>query len=205
MSDTHADAELADLLHRAMVDQDREAFDRLFASQMGRLEILLRSRIPRAARARVGVEDIIQETYTRAFQRFRRIPDVTPEVFRRWIVHIALRELKRVFERNFAAAKRDVRHERQVESFSGFGGPSGGSPSSIVGRRESSDILVEALEELPKDYREVILLRDFEGHTSQMIADRMGRSVGSVDVLYHRALIKLNELLRNRGLSASRY
>ncbi len=205
MSDAHADAEISSLLQRALVDEDREAFDRLFASQMPRLEILLNARIPRAARARVGVEDIIQETYTRAFTRFRKIPDVTPEVFRRWIVHIALRELKRVFERNFVAAKRDVRHEKQVETFSGFGTPSGHSPSSVAGRRESSSILIEVLEDLPKDYREVILLRDFEGHTSQMIAERMHRSAGSVDVLYHRALIKLNELLRNRGLSASRY
>lgn len=205
MSDTPADAELADLLHRAMVDQDREAFDQLFESQMGRLDILLRSRIPRAARARVGVEDIIQETYTRAFQRFRRIPDVTPEVFRRWIVHIALRELKRVFERNFTAAKRDVRHEQHPETASGFGGAPGGSPSSLAGRRESASILIEVLEELPKDHREVILLRDFEGHTSQMIAERMGRTTNSVDVLYHRALLKLNERLSARGLSASRY
>src|SRR5262245_55911069 len=151
MPDSYADAELADLLRRAMVDQDREAFDQLFESQMGRLDILLRSRIPRAARARVGVEDIIQETYARAFQRFRRIPDVTPEGFRRWIVHIALRELKRVFERNFAAAKRDVRHEQHPETASGFGGAPGGSPSSLVGRRESASILIEVLEELPKD------------------------------------------------------
>lgn len=205
MPDTHADAELADLLRRAMVDQDREAFDQLFQSQMGRLEILLRSRIPRAARARVGVEDIIQETYSRAFQRFRRIPDVTPEVFRRWIVHIALRELKRVFERNFAAARRDVRHEQHPETASGFGGAPDASPSSLVGRRESASILIEVLEELPKDYREVILLRDFEGHTSQMIAERMARTANSVDVLYHRALLKLNERLSARGLSASRY
>src|SRR5262245_53330694 len=140
MPDSYADAELADLLRRAMVDQDREAFDRLFESQMGRLQILLQSRIPRAARARIGVEDIIQETYARAFQRFRRIPDVTPDVFRRWIVHIALRELKRVFERNFAASKRDVRHEKPVESFSAFGNAADGTPSSLVGRRESAAI-----------------------------------------------------------------
>lgn len=205
MPDSRTDTELADLLRRALVDQDREAFDRLFESQRGRLEILLQSRIPRAARARIGVDDIIQETYTRAFQRFRRIPDVTPEVFRRWIVHIAMRELKRVFERNFAAAKRDVRAEQHVDSLSVFGTPSAGTPSSLAGRRESAAILIEVLEDLPKDYREVILLRDFEGHTSAMIAQRMGRTAASVDVLYHRALMKLNERLCARGLSASKY
>lgn len=205
MTDPPADLELAELLRRAMFDEDRAAFDRLFQSQVGRLEVLLRSRMPRAARARVDVDDVIQETYTRAFARFKRIPDVTPEVFRRWIVHIALRELKRVFERHLGAARRDAGREQAVESFSGFGGSRGGSPSSLAGRRESAGIVVDVLEELPKDYREVILLRDFEGHTSDMVAARMNRSPGAVDVLYHRALVKLGQLLRERGLSASRY
>ncbi|MCK6457688.1 MAG: RNA polymerase sigma factor [Phycisphaerae bacterium] len=199
------DSELAELLQRALVDQDREAFDRLFGSQAGRLEVLLRARLPRVLRARVDVEDIMQETYVRAFQRFRRIPDVTPEVFRRWIVHIALRELKRAFERNAGTQKRDVVLERHVESASHFPKSPGGTPSSFVGRLESAGILAEVLEALPRDYKEVILLRDFEGQPAAAIAERLRRSPGAVDVLYHRALVRLSTLLTERGLSASRY
>lgn len=205
MPGTTPDPELADLLSRALTDQDREAFDRLFASQAGRLEVLLRARIPRAIRARVDVADVMQEAYLRAFQRFSRIPDVTPETFRRWIVHIALRELKRAFERNAATKKRDVQRERRVDSASQFGPQAGATPSSLVGRRESAAMLVAALDDLPKDYREVVLLRDFEGCTSQMVSQRLNRSAAAVDVLYHRALLKLGGLLAARGLTASRY
>jgi RNA polymerase sigma-70 factor (ECF subfamily) len=205
MTSPTPDPELADLLRKAMVDQDREAFDLLFASQAGRLEVLLRARMPRAVRARVDVEDVMQETYIRAFQRFTRIPDVTPEVFRRWIVHIALRELKRVFERHGAAQKRDVGREQRFDSPSELGPQSGLTPSSMAGRRESANILIEVLDDLPKDYREVILLRDFEGLTAKMAAERLKRSSAAVDVLYHRALTRLGKLLTARGLTASRY
>jgi RNA polymerase sigma-70 factor (ECF subfamily) len=205
MSTPLADGELAALLRRAIVDEDREAFDRLFDSQAGRLEVLLQSRLPRAARGRIDVADVLQETYARSYRRFRRIPDVTPEVFRRWIVHIALRELKRIYETHLGTSRRSAERERRVESHSRFAARSDGTPSHLAGRRESAAILVEVLEDMPPDYREVILLRDFEGFTAEMIAARMNRSVAAVDVLYHRALLGLSDRLRVRGLSASRY
>lgn len=205
MTSRASESELAELLQRALSAQDREAFDRLFASQRGRIEVLLQARIPAAARARVDVDDVIQETYMRAFRRLARMPGMPPDVFRRWIVHIALRELRRVYERHLGAQKRDARQDRHVEDAGQLRADGIGTPSRLVARRESVEILADALQALPEDYREVILLRDFHELPVATVALRLGRTSRAVEMLYHRAMLRLSEVVTTRGLSASRY
>lgn len=201
------DPELAELLQRALHARGDDAFERLFETQRGRIEILLRTRMPHALQARVDVDDVIQETYLRAYRKFDRIPQATPEVFRRWIVHLALRELKRAYARHMGAARRDVRRELAApqDAVSASAAARLSTPSRFVARRESVEILVAALHALPPDYREVVLLRDFEGLPSAVIAKRLGRSSAAVDMLYHRAMLQLGDALISRGLTASRF
>ena len=50
-------------------------------------------------------------------------------------------------------------------------------------------------EALPDDYREVIVLRHLEGLTFPAVADRMGRSVDSVEKLWLRAVARLKHAI----------
>ena len=50
-------------------------------------------------------------------------------------------------------------------------------------------------EQLPADYREVIILRHLEGLSFPDVAQRMGRTVDSVDKLWARALARLRRSL----------
>ena len=52
-------------------------------------------------------------------------------------------------------------------------------------------LLADALDRLPEDYREVIVLRHLEGLTFPVVADRMGRTVDSVEKLWLRAVARL--------------
>ena len=65
------------------------------------------------------------------------------------------------------------------------------SPSSAVAQKEQMLKLVEALNLLPQDYREVIVLRQLEGLEFADVAARMGRSVDSVQKLWVRGLDRL--------------
>jgi RNA polymerase sigma-70 factor (ECF subfamily) len=56
-------------------------------------------------------------------------------------------------------------------------------------------LLAEVLAHLPQDYRNVIILRNLEGLAHEQIADRMGRSVGAVRMLWVRALERLRKEL----------
>jgi RNA polymerase sigma-70 factor (ECF subfamily) len=64
-------------------------------------------------------------------------------------------------------------------------------------RREVSGRLARAIDELPPDYRQVILLRHIEGLPFIQVAGAMGRTVDSVEKLWLRALGTLRQALRD--------
>jgi RNA polymerase sigma-70 factor (ECF subfamily) len=55
--------------------------------------------------------------------------------------------------------------------------------------------LADALERLPQDYREVIILRHMEGLSFPEVAQRMHRTLDSVKKLWTRALAQLRRSL----------
>jgi RNA polymerase sigma-70 factor (ECF subfamily) len=69
------------------------------------------------------------------------------------------------------------------------------TPSQRASRREQAVLLSEALDKLPRDYREVIILRHLEQCSFAEVANRMGRSEDSVQKLWVRALANLRKSL----------
>ena len=69
------------------------------------------------------------------------------------------------------------------------------SPSHQAARRELAVLLADALQRLPEDYRETIVLRHLEGLTFPEVAGRMGRTEDSVKKLWARALARLRRAL----------
>ncbi len=59
--------------------------------------------------------------------------------------------------------------------------------------------LADALEQLPDDYRAVLLLRHFEGLSFPEVAERLGRSVASVKNVWARALARLRPLMEDES------
>jgi RNA polymerase sigma-70 factor, ECF subfamily len=68
---------------------------------------------------------------------------------------------------------------------------------------ERISALRDALAELPHDQREVLVLRHFAGLSPGEIAQRIGRSEGSVHGLHHRARRTLTSELTSRGAAPS--
>ena len=67
------------------------------------------------------------------------------------------------------------------------------TPSRNAVKREALVILANALEQLPEDYRQVIMLRHLEGLPFAEVATRMGKTVPSVQNLWVRALHRLKQ------------
>lgn len=67
--------------------------------------------------------------------------------------------------------------------------------------RERLNALKSALEALPEDQRQVMLLRLVAGLTPGEVAERMGRSVDSIHALQHRARRRLREELTQSGFA----
>ena len=71
----------------------------------------------------------------------------------------------------------------------------GSSPSEQAGRHELELRLTDALARLPADYAEILLMRNVEGLSHEEAAQRMGRGIGAVRMLWVRALNRLRQEL----------
>lgn len=177
-----------DLARRARAG-DEEAFRALFERYRTRLAVLVRYRISPELRGRIGIDDVVQETFLAAWKDLPRFEYRGPGSFLRWLSGIAahrILDLAREAER----ARRDARLE------TGFDGhePAGSqTPSRILDRQERVRALLRRMDALPEQYREVILLAKFEGLTTAEMAERLGKTRAQVALLLHRALARLRE------------
>src|SRR5262249_34154928 len=69
------------------------------------------------------------------------------------------------------------------------------SPESVLARKEQEKLLRQALEKLPAEFREVIVLRELEGLTYQQIAAIAAIPLGTVMSRLARARQRLEENL----------
>lgn len=67
-------------------------------------------------------------------------------------------------------------------------------------RAATQEELAEALTHLTEDQRLVILLRFMEGMSNEEVAGTLGKSVGAVKALQHRALARLHRVLGRKSL-----
>lgn len=69
------------------------------------------------------------------------------------------------------------------------------SPGSLVAEAWSQQELLTAMRELTEGQQQVLVLRFGEGLKSREVAEILGKSVGAVEALQHRALTALREHL----------
>jgi RNA polymerase sigma-70 factor (ECF subfamily) len=167
------------------------------------LTILARIQIGRRLQGKADAADLVQETFLGAHRDFDRYRGSTEKEFTAWLRQILACKVSDLLRRYLGAQCRDVRLEQQLaeeldESSQALGqalAARQSSPSQHVVRREQAVLLADALERLPRDYSEVIILRQMENLTFPEIAVRLGRSVNSVEKLWVRGLARLRRLL----------
>ena len=79
---------------------------------------------------------------------------------------------------------RDGRHARMVADFTQ-------GPEKLLLKKEREQVLREAIEALPPDYKVVLILRDLEGLSNEEVAEIVGASVMAVKARLHRARLAL--------------
>ncbi len=75
------------------------------------------------------------------------------------------------------------------------GGPAPTSIEVLLERVETLDLVRGAVSQLPPDYQQIVVLRDFEGITTADAAERLGITTGAAKVRLHRARAALKRLL----------
>jgi len=182
---------------------DVESLGKLLEVHRSYLLLLARIQIGRRLQGKVDAPDLVQDAFLEAHRNFGRFQGSTGETLLAWLRQILAGQLAHLVRRYCGTLARDVKMERTIEDeLSHSSGlldrglvDKQESPSNEASRREQALLLADALERLPEDYREVIILRQLEGLSFAEVAGRMSRSVDSVQKLWVRALDRLRREL----------
>ena len=141
-------------------------------------------------------EDLVQETYAKAFANFHQYQDGTN--LKAWLYRI----LNNTFISNYRKAQRRPKEtdSAEVEDWQEFQAASHSSSGLASAEAEALDNLPdyeirEALAQLPEDRRLAVYLADVEGFSYQEIAEIMDSPLGTVMSRLHRGRRQLRDLL----------
>ena len=134
-------------------------------------------------------QDVVQEAYLRAFRSFDSFRGGDG---RAWLLAVVRNTcytwLKRNRSREQVSFDEEV-HGRSRESE---------GPDAVLLQKASGELLYAALEELPAEYREVVVLRELEGCSYKEIAAVADIPLGTVMSRLTRARARLQQCLAER-------
>jgi RNA polymerase sigma-70 factor (ECF subfamily) len=195
---------MPEVLIESALSGDEGASGRLLARYSNYLTLLARVEIGKRLQGKLDPADLVQETFLEAHRHFSAFRGTTEPEFVGWLRKIMAGVMANTIRRYFGTKARDPRLEQELQV--GIDQSScilaaelispGSSPSESAARREQSVLFTDALDKLPDDYREVIVLRNLEGLTFAGVGERMGRSVDSVEKIWLRAIAKLRQIVK---------
>ena len=165
------------------------------------LKLLARLEIDSRFQGKFSESDAVQQTLLEAWRCWDRFRGDNETARRAWLRQILAHQLARLARHYGGTLKRDAAREVSLENtlaqsaarLEGLLAVDQATPSGAVERHEEQLRLATALERLPSDYRDVIVLRHLEDLSHEEIAARMGRSAGAVRMLWLRALAALKQ------------
>lgn len=192
--------DVASLLQRARTG-DNAVLGQLLESYHNYLRLLARIEIGRRLQGKIDASDIVQETFLDAHRHFANFRGQAEAQFVQWLRAILAGTLANVVRRYLGTQARDLNLERQLTAdldqsscaLAQLLVDPHSSPSQQAIRGEQTLRVTHALSRLAEDYQTVLILRHLEGLTFPQVAERMGRTVDSVEKLWLRGLTKLRQ------------
>ncbi|MCY3933720.1 MAG: sigma-70 family RNA polymerase sigma factor [Acidobacteria bacterium] len=164
----------------------------------------------RMSRNRQDAEDLLQETYLRAYKYYDKFQEGTN--FKAWLFKI----LKNTFINRYRKRQRQPLRNSFDEIEGSFESKLLESPLTARGATPEEELMVDALDQdvqqaleaLPKDYRTAVEMADLQGLSYREISDQLGIPLGTVMSRLYRGRRKLEAVLlqyaREHGYIRSR-
>jgi RNA polymerase sigma-70 factor (ECF subfamily) len=182
-----------------MASPDAAASDE-FARHRVFLRLLIRMQMRPEDYGRIDPSDVVQEALLAAHEHREQYCGTTPQEYEAWLRRILANKLADSRRRlgrqplnldDLLCAALDESSAR-IDKLLGGAGESTGEQAI---RRERLVRLEAALEQLPPDWREVVVRKHLHGESVPAIAAATGRTTGAVAGLLRRGMRRLRELM----------
>jgi RNA polymerase sigma-70 factor (ECF subfamily) len=181
---------------------DAECRDRLFLQCRSYLGFVARSQIETWLRRKVDASDLVQETMLEACRDFDRFDGRTEQEWLAWLRKILSHNAADFVRHYRGTAKRAAKREIPFRDPADSQSPGAPEPAADQPTPSQEFLLLDtelrvsqALAQLPADYQEVIVLRNLERLSFNEVADRMDRTRPAVQMLWMRAIQKLQKAI----------
>jgi RNA polymerase sigma-70 factor (ECF subfamily) len=197
---------VGELLQRARAG-DESARDRLFVVCRNYVSIAARAEMASWLKSKVDASDLVQQTMLEAHRGLANFRGTTEGEWLAWLKRILAHNATDYVRRYHGVEKRCTSREVSLATSEDSERPQpqlsddGPSPSHLVMQKELQLQVADAVARLPEDYQEVVILRNLQQLPFEDVAERMGRSRPAVQMLWTRAIRRLQEVL-NEGKSA---
>jgi RNA polymerase sigma factor (sigma-70 family) len=176
-----------------MVDEQDRQISETIVREQARLRNFIRRRVP----DREEAEDILQNVFSELVEAYRLMEPI--EQAGAWLYRVARNRITDLFRKRKPEALQDQRiFAADGESFALedlLPSPEAG-PEETYARSVLLEELGDALDELPKEQREVFIAHEIEGRSFKELAAKTGLSVNTLLSRKHYAVIHLRRRLQ---------
>jgi RNA polymerase sigma-70 factor, ECF subfamily len=143
-------------------------------------------------------EDVLVEALLKAYRHLDQLKE--HDAFRAWLAQIGRRVCWQLKRRE---ALTPLMQLSALEATGKHPVDTAPRPDVLLARQRLRDLLKEAIDQLERDYRDVYVLRDLEGHSGQDVAKRLGITLAAQKSRLHRARTQVRSFLDARLKSDS--
>ena len=177
-----------DQLITRTLEGDREAFGDLVRKYQDRLY----NGMVQVLRNEAEAEDTVQEAFILALTKLDSFRGKSG--FYTWLFRIAYNTaISRIRKRKPTTSLENQATQTELQLPSNQPGPDAG-----LVERERAEVLMQALEQVSDEHRQILILREMEEMDYSAISDVLELPVGTVRSRLHRARLQLKEILESK-------
>jgi RNA polymerase sigma-70 factor (ECF subfamily) len=165
---------------------DQEAFSEIYNLFFDKIYTFIYFRVNHKEIA----EDLAEDVFMKAFQRISKLKE--PKAFEGWIYQIARNTVIDYYRsKKQVVALEEVENTIQYEH----------ALVDVIELEAQQRIFLELLNELGAEQKAVIKMKFFEHLENETIATQLNKTEGAIRVIQHRALSRLKDLLKDKGIT----